>query len=156
MAVLSIGPTLYFLVPAFSQGNSKDTRIALDVARYVRRHTAPSDRIMVWGQAPEVYWSSDRRPAIRFATTGFVTGTSGGRPFDHVGEKYAVPGAWTKLLADLRAHPPALVVNMSTADQRHASHYPPAHFPQFARFLKQGRWHEVASVDGAQILRRGP
>ena len=77
VAVLSIGPALYFLAPAFSQGNSNDTRIALDVARYVRSHTAPSDRIMVWGQAPEVYWSSDRRPAIRFATTGFVTGTSG-------------------------------------------------------------------------------
>jgi len=153
VAVLSIGTSLYFLEPAFAHGNSNDTRIALDVARYVRAHTKPSDRIMVWGQAPEVYWGSDRRPAIRFAATGFVTGTSGGRPLDHVGEQYAVPGAWDKVLSDLHRHPPVLVVDMSTADQRHASHYPPAHFPQFARFLDQGGWHQVALVDGAQILR---
>ncbi len=155
VAILAVVPTAYFLRQAVAGGNSRDTTIALDVGAYVRAHTTPDQRVMVWGQAPEVYWSSDRRPAIRFATTGFVTGTSGGRPPDHVGEQYAVPGAWTDVLDDLRAHPPTLVVNMSTADQRQAAHYPPSRFPQFAQFLRRGGWHEVARVDGAQILRPG-
>ena len=61
--------TLSFVVPAFTNGDNRDTKIALDVATYVRRHTAPGARVLVWGQAPEVYWGSARLPATRFATT---------------------------------------------------------------------------------------
>ena len=114
-------------VPAFTQGeNALDTRVALAVAQYVRQHTRDGQRVLVWGQAPEVYWASDRRPATRFATTGFVTGTSGGRPPSHVGSRYAVPGAADDFFADLRGSPPVLIADMSTADQRHAHFYPPS------------------------------
>ena len=109
--------------------------------------------MLVWGQAPEVYWASDRRPATRFATTGFVTGTSGGRPPSRVGSQYAVPGAADDFFADLRHSPPVLIADMSTADQRHAHFYPPARFPRFQRFLDDGGWHRVAVVDGVAILR---
>ncbi len=153
VAILALGPAAYFLGPAFTGHNSKDTRVALAVGAYVAAHTTAGQRVLVWGQAPEVYWSSDRRPAVRFATTGFVTGTSGGRPHDHVGERYAVPGAWKDFLDDLQHHPPVLIANMSTANQRQASHYPPSHYPQFARYLARGGWHRVATVDGVEILR---
>jgi hypothetical protein len=123
------------------------------VAQYVRHHTRPGQRVLVWGQAPEVYWASDRRPATRFATTGFVTGTSGGRPPSHVGSRYAVPGAADDFFADLRTSPPVLIADMSTADQRHAHFYPPARFPRFQRYLDAGGWHRVAVVDGVAIMR---
>jgi 4-amino-4-deoxy-L-arabinose transferase-like glycosyltransferase len=153
VGVLAVTSVAYFLPPAFTDGNNKDTQIALDVASYVGHHTAAGQKVLVWGQAPEVYWDSQRQPAIRFATTGFVTGTSGGRPPSHVGEKYAVPGAWHDFLVDVKRHPPVLVANMSTANQRLAGAYPPRHFPQFQRFLDAGGWHRVATVDGVEILR---
>ena len=153
IAVLAILPAVYFLIPGFTDGNTADTRVALDVARYVRSHTSPGEKVLVWGQAPEVYWASQRPSAVRFATTGFVTGTSGGRPPDRVGEQYAASGAWDDFLLDLRRTPPVLVANMSTADQRHAGQYPPRRFRQFQHFLDSGGWHRVASVDGVEILR---
>ena len=53
--------------------------------RDVRAHTPPGAHILVWGHLPEVYWRSDRPPATRFETTGFLTGLSGGRPPSRVG-----------------------------------------------------------------------
>jgi hypothetical protein len=153
VGLLAVVSTTFFLVPAFTQGETRDTRVALAVAQYVRHHTRPGQRVLVWGQAPEVYWASDRRPATRFATTGFVTGTSGGRPPSHVGSRYAVPGAADDFFADLRTSPPVLIADMSTADQRHAHFYPPARFPRFQRYLDAGGWHRVAVVDGVAIMR---
>ena len=48
-------------------------------------------------------------------------------------------------------HPPALIVDMSQADQRNASYYRPEDFPQFRRYLFGGSWREVAAVDKAGI-----
>ena len=42
------------------------------------RRAIPEDGILVWGQLPEVYWASGKRPATRFITTGFLTGNWGG------------------------------------------------------------------------------
>jgi hypothetical protein len=143
-----------FLGLAYAGGNTKDTRIAIAVGRYFATHTTGNERVLVWGQAPEAYWSSDRRPATRFATTGFLTGSTGGRDPARVGMQYAVPGAWSDFLADVRAHPPTLIADMSTADQRHAGRYPPRRYPAFADYLTRGRWHRVAVVDRVAILAR--
>jgi hypothetical protein len=145
----------YFLQPAVGFGNTRDSRLALTAGRYLAAHTAPSDHVLVWGQAPEAYWIADRAPSTRFGTTGFVTGTSGGRPPWRVGPQYAVPGAWDDFMKDLRAHPPALIADMTTADQRKGSNYPPARYPRFARWLRAGGWHPVARVDGVTILAPG-
>ena len=107
-----------------------------------------------WGQSPEVYWASDRLPATRFVTTGFLTGASGGRPPDRVGMQYATPGAWRRFLDDLAKHPPTVIIDMSEANQRNAHFYPPSHFPPFERYLTSGHWRRVAVVDGAGIYRR--
>jgi 4-amino-4-deoxy-L-arabinose transferase-like glycosyltransferase len=154
--LLAAVAVIWFVVPAFTGNDDRDTRIALAVADYVGHHTRPDQRILVWGQAPEVYWASNRRPATRFATTGFVTGTSGGRPINHVGSRYAVPGAADDFFQDLRRTPPVLIADMSTADQRHASAYPPSAFTRFQHYLDAGGWHRVARVGGVAILRRGP
>jgi 4-amino-4-deoxy-L-arabinose transferase-like glycosyltransferase len=156
VAVVAVAVTTWFVVPAFANGDNRDTKIALDVATYVREHTAPDARILVWGQAPEVYWSSGRLPATRFATTGFVTGVSGGRPPSLVRTSSTTTGAADLFYRDLRETPPVLVADMSTADQRHAHFTPPSRFPRFERFLRAGGWHRVASVDGVAILRASP
>jgi hypothetical protein len=153
VALLALAPVVWYLPSAFAARTDRNLRVALDAAAYVRAHTRPGDRVLVWGQAPEVYWASDRQPATRFPTTGFVTGASGGRPPERVGAQYATPGAMRDFLADLRAHPPALIVDMSSANQRNAGAYPPRTVSAFSRFLDQGNWRRVATVDGADILR---
>jgi len=154
LALVLVSTTIFYEAEAFAATDSRDARVAFDVATYFRRHTAYDDRVFVWGHAPEVYWASDRLPATRFPTTGFLTGASGGRPPDRVGMQYATSGAWDQFLDDLRRHPPSLVVDMSTADQRNARFYPPKRFPLFGKYLNSPQFHRVAVIDGATIYRR--
>ncbi len=154
IALVLVGTTWYYLAQAFPRTNNRDATIASDVAQYVHDHTGSKNRVLVWGHSPEVYWASDRLPATRFLTTGFLTGASGGRPPDRVGMQYATPGAWTQFLDDLRKHPPTAIVDMSEANQRNARFYPPRRFLPFERYLASGHWRRVAVVDGAGIYRR--
>ncbi len=83
------------------------------IAELVRQHTAPADRIFVWGYTPEVYAISQRLPATRFLYNTFVTGLIPWTNLDPLkNTDYAVvPGARENFIADWRAHPPALVAD---------------------------------------------
>ncbi|WP_372345372.1 ArnT family glycosyltransferase [Streptomyces sp. KL116D] len=114
------------------------------VATAVRDHSAPSDRVLIWGMHPETYWLADRAPASRFLTAGLLTNYSGGREGPQVGERYAVAGTWPVFRAELAAGPPALVVD----DSRGAA-YGPGRVASLRRLL--GGYREVARVDGAVV-----
>ncbi|MEY2460224.1 MAG: hypothetical protein QOG30_2054 [Acidimicrobiaceae bacterium] len=100
------------------------------VAAAVDARTSADDHIFVWGQFPEVYWASDRPPATRFLTSGFLTGFGGGRSASHVGRQYAVDEAWDDFMTDLSLHPPALVVDASVGTS-----FSIDRFPEFAAFV---------------------
>jgi hypothetical protein len=155
VAALMIASAAWYAPAPFNERPGKTRTTAAALARYAREHTAPGTRIFVWGHLPEVYWESDRPPATRFATTGFLTGLSGGRPANRVGMQYATPQAWDDFDQDLRDHPPALVFDLSPADIRHASTAPPSRFPRFGEFLAR-RYQEVATVDGALVYAPRP
>lgn len=106
------------------------------VASYVEANTQPGDRIFIWGHLSEVYWAADRLPATEIVTTGFLTGHTGGRPKDHVGVKYAVPGVWDDVMDELDRNPPAMILVMTDSDIRSADTYPPENFPRFEEFLR--------------------
>jgi hypothetical protein len=112
------------------------------LAAAIDARTAPADRIFVWGQFPQAYWASDRPPATRFLTAGFLTGFGGGRSAQHVGREYAVDGAWDDFKADLIAHPPALIVDASVGTS-----FAVNRFPEFASYLAAG-YQRVETVDG--------
>jgi hypothetical protein len=150
VAVAVAVPVAYLAVPAYGRDNSSTQRAGRELAAYARAHTAPGARILVWGHLPEVYWKSDRPPATRFETTGFLTGLSGGRPPSRVGMQYAAPEAWDDFDADLRAHPPELIFNLSPADIRNAKYFPPAKFPRFGNYLARD-YRQVATVDGIPV-----
>jgi 4-amino-4-deoxy-L-arabinose transferase-like glycosyltransferase len=118
------------------------------IAAAIDSHTEPGDRIFVWGQFPQAYWASDRRPATRFITAGFLTGSSGGRSTAHVGPQYAVPRAWDDFRADLAAHPPALIVDASTDTA-----YALDRFPEFAEYVRE-HYERIGEVDGAVLYAR--
>ena len=115
------------------------------IAHAVDVRSTPDDHILVWGEMPQLYWASSRQPSTRFITMGFLTGYSGGRAYDRIGEQYAVDGAWRDFAADLAAHPPAVIVDASVRTP-----YDAQRFPTFVRYLHDG-YRAVAVVDGAVI-----
>lgn len=94
------------------------------IADAVRKATRADETVFVWGDLPEVYWSSNRKPATRFIHTGFLTGNSGGRPSGAGDSTDGVPGAWDMLAADFKQRLPDLIVDTSTGRVRQQEYYP--------------------------------
>ncbi|MFJ2773857.1 ArnT family glycosyltransferase [Streptomyces sp. NPDC087300] len=116
---------------------------ATRLAAVVQAHTGPGDRVLLWGIHPETYWLARRAPASRYLTAGLLTNYSGGRNGPGVGEKYGVAGAWPVFRAELRAHPPALVV-----DDSQGKPYAPHRVPSLHRILAAG-YRPLLTVEGA-------
>jgi MFS family permease len=153
VGVSIVATVAFFAWPAFTYKPSHTVVVGEDLARYAREHTQPGDRVLVWGHLPEVYWRSGVEPATRFATTGFLTGLSGGRPSWRTGMQYAAPGAWTAFDHDLAAHPPALVFDLSPSNVRDQGHSPPTKFPRFGDVLARD-YHQIEEVDGVPVYAR--
>jgi len=147
VAVVVAVPIAFFVQKAITSHLSRTEVVARDLGAYVRRTVPDNQPILVWGHLPEVYWQSGRRPATRFATTGFLTGQSGGRPPSLTGMQYAAPGAWSDFEADLRSHPPALVLDLAPANVRNSRYENRDRFPRFYRYLDR-HYRPVAHVDG--------
>jgi hypothetical protein len=145
LAALSI---VVFTVLALTYHNPKLLHRYDRIAAAVDARANPADRIFVWGQFPQIYWASDRRPATRLLTAGFLTGFSGGRSKQLVGPQYAVPGAWDDFEADLAAHPPALIVDASQGTV-----FAVGGFREFATYLNEN-YTPVESVDGVVLYVR--
>lgn len=123
------------------------------VAAYLRAHTAPSERVLVWGHFPEIYWASQRMPAMRFIHTGFMTGQSGARPIRPSDLRAATPGAWDMMFADLERHPPAYVIDLSPGAVRKAQYFAMSRYPRMAAWLDASYRLETV-VDGLWLYRR--
>ncbi len=150
VAVVVAVPVAFFLDKSFATGPSHTDVVASDLTAYVRRAVAPNHPILIWGHLPEVYWRSGRPPATRFATTEFLTGQSGGRPPSRAGMQYAAPGAWADFDADLRAHPPALVLDLAPANIRNDRYEALTRFPRFGNYLAH-HYRVVGTVDGVVV-----
>jgi hypothetical protein len=121
------------------------------IAAEVRRITTPDDTVLVWGEFPEIYWASDREPATRFIHTGFLTGNSGGRDPGTGEADDGLPGAWTMLDQDLRAHPADLIVDTSPAGIRNSQYYPLEGTALWERI--RDRYQLAATLDGVRFYR---
>jgi hypothetical protein len=120
------------------------------LASFVRGHAQEHDRIAIWGHLPEVYWASERLPAVRFPHTDFLTGHAGHRSPGSEDAAHATTGAWELFFSDLERHPPALFLDTSPAAIREYEHYPIAAFPRLRDHLG-ARYHPVATVGGVIV-----
>ena len=130
----------------------RERRNAAPLAAVIRRCTAPSDRIFIWGSFPELYVLADRSAAGGLVHTDFVTGRSGGRT---TGTDAATPGAQQRLLADLEAAPPALLVETSGVRDLGYGALPMLTYPAFAEFTRGG-YSAQATPDGFTLWWRSP
>ncbi len=147
-----VAPVLAMWAFSFFPPNARGIIPYRDVADRVRALTAPSDRIFVWGEYPEIYWAADREPATRFIHTGFITGNSGARDAALVKPSDGVPGAGKFLADDFAATPPDLIVDTTKASIRKSERH-----PLEATFLWEEvvrRYRLVDVVDGVRLYRR--
>ncbi len=125
----------------------------LEIAQLIRAHSAPSDRIFVWGYYPELYALSERLPSTRFIYTNFVTGLVPWTNLDPlVDTSYAIiPGAPQQLLADFRRNPPELIIE--TGGARGYLKYPLHDQPDLWADLR-AHYAQVASFYSMKVFRR--
>ena len=123
------------------------------VSEYIRANTDEGDRIFVWGHEPALFWASDRLPASRVVTTGFLTGHTPVRPPGHESMDRAIPGLWDQVMDDLHKHPPELILSSQPWDPEPGAAYPISKFPPMADFISEN-YVLVDEVNGLDVYRR--
>lgn len=149
----TVVPAVVAVVFAFTPGSFQDRPDPARLATYVDRHSDPQDRILLWGNYPDIYWSADRAPAGAFVQSGFVTGLSGHREAGLGTLGQVTPGARAVFLASLRSHPPALILDTSTAGFDGYRSYPLSVLPGLAAFV-DANYRKATTMDAITVYRR--
>jgi 4-amino-4-deoxy-L-arabinose transferase-like glycosyltransferase len=125
-------------------------RVPSEAGRYLFKHSAPDDRIFVWGQTSQIYLDAHRRPASRYIETFPLTGYVFGGPvpgFDT--RRRILPGAWGTLQQDFARHPPAYIVDVQDPSK---AQYPVKDFPILAKLIAE-KYRPVAHTAEGVIYR---
>jgi 4-amino-4-deoxy-L-arabinose transferase-like glycosyltransferase len=126
-------------------------RASSEAGRYLAMHSAPQDRIFVWGQTPKIYLDARRRPASRYITTFPLTGyIFGGSVPGFDTRSRILPGAWNTLERDFARHPPTYIVDVQS-DPR-TLQYPVKNFAILAKLLAE-HYQPVARTAEGMIYR---
>ena len=148
IAAVAFSAAGYFLHPFGQEPHYQS------VSAFLEETTKPSDRILVWGSVPEIYWASDRRPATRFPTTlTFLANNNPGRSPADAAPENSSPQVWEWFFEDLAAHPPTYIVDTSPADIRGAQWTPISRFPRL-QSLVNDQYEYVLSIDKIAVYRR--
>jgi 4-amino-4-deoxy-L-arabinose transferase-like glycosyltransferase len=129
--------------------------VTRQVARVVRDHSGPDDRLLVWGLAPEFYWEADRLPASRFVTTlSFLAGIQPSRDEPRAQPERANRENWDDFVADFDAHPPRLILDTAPAALKDAELAPVRRYPSLATRI-DADYCLVREVRTMLLYRRG-
>jgi 4-amino-4-deoxy-L-arabinose transferase-like glycosyltransferase len=126
-------------------------RAPSEAGRYLSTHSAPEDRIFVWGQTPKIYLDAQRRPASRYITTFPLTGYIFGGPIPGFDTRSRImPSAWATLQRDFAKHPPTYIIDVQSDPE--TAEYPVKNFPILAKLLAE-RYQPVAHTADGVIYR---
>jgi 4-amino-4-deoxy-L-arabinose transferase-like glycosyltransferase len=126
-------------------------RVRSEEGQYLLTHSAPADRIFVWGQSSQIYLDAHRRPACRYITSFPLTGFVFGGPIPGFDTRSRIlPSAWSNLQQDFEKHPPAYIVDLCSEP---AALYPVRDFPILAKLLAE-RYQPVARTAESVIYHR--
>ena len=143
-------PAIAFLIVALSV--RAQAFHFLPVVQRIVKETSANDRIFVWGTSPQLYSFSGRRMATRFVSCTHLVGAYASRPREVRDRGQSViPETWQMFQADWEAHPPALIIDMSTVDPFWSAH-PMTRYPILRAYLSLYRVEGV--IDGETIYRR--
>jgi 4-amino-4-deoxy-L-arabinose transferase-like glycosyltransferase len=125
-------------------------RVPSEAGRYLFKHSAPDDRIFVWGQTSQIYLDAHRRPASRYIETFPLTGYVFGGPIPGFDTRRRIlPGAWSTLQQDFARHPPAYIVDVQDPSK---AKYPVKDFPILAKLIAE-KYRPVAHTAEGVIYR---
>jgi len=126
------------------------------LAAYVRGHTPPEARILVWGYGSALYHLAQRRPATRFPYVTYLVGAVEGTPTwwspFHPSRGLEIPRAWTLFFQDLERNPPELVIDTASAGYIAFGKFPIEKYPALLGFLE--RSYQRAQIEGFTVWRR--
>lgn len=124
------------------------------VSKYVETHSTATDRVLVWGNVPEIYWASGVLPATRFpATNSFLGDNHPGRDPEYAAPEDSDPRMWDWFFEDLAEHPPRYIVDTAPAQIRGAEWTPIDRFPRLEGLL-QDQYHFVRTIDDIDLYER--
>jgi hypothetical protein len=161
LAGVGLPALAFFLIAAFPRYTSKYVYTRdpdyWKVGRAAAMVTAPSDRIWVWGNVPQIYYTAERVPGVRFTFCNYLTGLSPGTRSEYDPtvdpRRNAVPEAWDQVLSDLDANRPALVIDTAAAGMKSYAKFPIKNFPVLEDYLR-AHYRPDGVVDGAVFYRR--
>ena len=143
-------PAIALLIVAFAVRTQ--TLHFLPVVQRIVTETSANDRIFVWGTSPQLYSFSGRRMATRFVSCTHLVGAYASRPREvRDRAESVIPESWEMFQADWEAHPPVLIIDMSTADPFWSAH-PMKRYSVLRADLAEYRVEGV--IDGETIYRR--
>jgi 4-amino-4-deoxy-L-arabinose transferase-like glycosyltransferase len=126
-------------------------RVPSETGRYLLTHSAPADRIFVWGQSVKIYLDAHRRPACRYITTFPLTGYVFGGTIPGLDTRSRIlPDAWATLEQDFARHLPTYIIDVQS--DPNTTQYPVKDFPILARLLAE-RYQPVAHTAEGEIYR---
>jgi len=139
---------------ALARGFPGQDSKALAIAAWLDEHTAPSDRVFMWGDYSAIYCLADRLPGTRYMRTAPQVGD-----FDplHLPEgfdfrPYRSERDIGAALLDLEKNRPAIVLDTSPADVHRWSLFPLDAVPDLRRFIAL-HYREVGRPAGAVVYR---
>ncbi len=126
------------------------------MAAFIDAHSAAGDRLLVWGNAPVLYFDAARPLGSRFVFSNYLTGLS---PATRTQSDPAldasvnvVPESWDMLLADIAARRPELFVDTAPANIGAYGKFPLSHYPRLAEVVQRD-YVPVGEVAGARVYR---
>lgn len=126
------------------------------IAAWLAGHTAPGDRVFLWGDYSAVYCLAERLPGTRYMRTAPHVGD-----FDPMqlppGQRFTYRSARDVALTlqDLAANRPAFVVDTAAGDLHGWARFPLAGSPELDRFVQE-RYALVAEPAGARVYALRP
>jgi len=127
------------------------------MAAFIDAHSAPSDPLLVWGNAPVLYFEARRPLGSRFVFSNYLTALSPATRTQSDPRTDAsanvVTESWDMLEADLKRRRPRLLVDMFVANIGGYGKFPPARYPRL-RAIVERDYLPIGEVAGARVFER--
>ena len=146
----------FMMTSLYARLGEDDPKSYAKVASYVRAHTLPGDKILVWGFAPMIYLQSDRLPATRFFWSDLAAGRVPAARQDNGLALQNMPItrlAWKLFFEDMEKNRPLYFIDTSPAGFHGYRHFPIGDYPALSKYIDDSFTKE-AVVDGAVIYKR--
>ncbi|HVZ88842.1 MAG TPA: hypothetical protein VHG72_17870 [Polyangia bacterium] len=127
------------------------------MAAFIDAHAAPGESVVVWGNAPVLYFEAQRPLGCRFVFSNYLSGLSPATrtQSDPRADASAnvVAESWDMFEADVADRRPRLLVDTSPGNIAAYGKFPPARFPRLQAILARD-YVPLGTVAGALILER--